>query len=135
MLEAQVRRGPLGSRLARMMTAQSIHAEMTRYLGNSEHDSRVSTFEISSSQVSGTGLVYEDGLYQPPSYSTLFRHAEEIQISAPPIDSDLAPPPYPGSPEIKPEDCRISYVSHVNLKRDDSSDDNNSGPPPSYNIT
>ncbi|VDI31777.1 Hypothetical predicted protein [Mytilus galloprovincialis] len=100
-LEAQVRRGPLGSRLARMMTAQSIHSEMTRYLSNTtEHDSRVSTFEISTSQSSGAGLVFEDGMFQPPSYSALFRHSEEP--SAPPADNS-APPPYPGSPDLKLE--------------------------------
>ncbi|XP_071122343.1 CUB and zona pellucida-like domain-containing protein 1 [Mytilus edulis] len=136
-LEAQVRRGPLGSRLARMMTAQSIHSEMTRYLSNTtEHDSRVSTFEISTSQSSGAGLVFEDGMFQPPSYSTLFRHSE--QPSAPPADTN-APPPYPGSPDFKLEDqgntVSVAHASpiHDSNKASDGLTNVETVPPPPYN--
>ncbi|CAC5384878.1 CUBN [Mytilus coruscus] len=138
-LETQVRRGPLGSRLARMMTAQSIHSEMTRYLSNNtEHDSRVSTFEISTSQSSGTGLVYEDGMFQPPSYSALFRHSEEP--SAPPADNN-APPPYPGSPDMKCEGqghiVSVAHASpiHDSNKAGDGLTNVETVPPPPYNST
>lgn len=111
MLEARIRRGPNGSRLNRMMTAQSIHAEMTRYLNNSssaDHDSRVSTFEISTSPSSG--LVYQNGMFQPPSYSTLFNHEEEQY----PDTTYIAPPPYPGSPDNKQEENgRTVSVGHL----------------------
>lgn len=111
MLEARIRRGPNGSRLNRMMTAQSIHAEMTRYLSNnssSDQDSRVSTFEISTSPSSG--LVYQNGMFQPPSYSTLFNHEEEQY----PDTTYIPPPPYPGSPDNKPEESgRTVSVGHL----------------------
>ena len=114
-LEAQVRRGPNGSRLNRLLTAQSIHAEATRYVNNSntsDHDSRFSTIEISSSQESGAGLVYQNGMFCPPSYSALFNHAEEpFTPTAPPDDTDMAPPPYPGSPDIIKSEGQGQVVS------------------------
>lgn len=141
MLELQVRRGAQGSSLNRMMTARSIHAEMTRYLNNSttsDHDSRVSTFEISTSQSSGHGLVYQDGLFQPPSYSTLFNHAEE----PPPVTTeliDMAPPPYPGSPVIYSERyahiVSVAHSSpvHAGIKENNGLAEVETTEPPPYN--